>query len=50
MSQNALAHVARVSQASVSNWLSHSKEPSVSSICLMADYFGVTTDELLGRK
>ena len=39
-----------VSQSAISNWLKGNKEPSLTSIWLLADYFGYTVDELLGRE
>lgn len=39
-----------VKQNTVSAWLLKKKEPSLTSLWLVADYFGVETDYLIGRK
>ncbi len=33
----------------VSNWETSRREPSFNTLCTIADFFGVTTDHLLGR-
>ena len=38
-----------VSQPTLSNWESERKAPSIDAVIRMADYYGVTTDFLLGR-
>ena len=38
-----------VSQPTLSNWESERKAPSIESVIRMAEYYGVTTDFLLGR-
>lgn len=48
-SQNAIASKLGVSSATLSNYKSGKKDASISKLCLIADYFGVTTDFLLGR-
>jgi transcriptional regulator with XRE-family HTH domain len=39
-----------ISQSAISAWLSDKKEPSISSLWLLADYFNCSVDELIGRK
>ena len=39
-----------ISQSAISDWLNGKKEPSISSLWLLADYFNVSVDELIGRK
>lgn len=50
LTQVKLASVLGVSQSAVSAWLSGKKEPSITSLWLLADYFDLTIDELIGRK
>lgn len=38
-----------VAQSAISAWLSGKKEPSISSLWLLADCFDCTIDELIGR-
>jgi transcriptional regulator with XRE-family HTH domain len=37
------------SQQAVSLWEKGDREPNLTVLCTLADYFGVTTDQLLGR-
>ena len=37
-------------QSNVSEWLSQKKEPSIKSLWLLADFFDVDIDFLIGRK
>ena len=50
LSQVKLAEGAGVKQNTISAWLLKKKEPSVTSLWLLADYFGVEVDYLIGRK
>ena len=50
ISQQALALEIKFSQQVISNWESGNVEPTASAIVAVADYFGVSTDFLLGRK
>lgn len=38
-----------VAQSAISAWLSGKKEPSITSLWLLADCFDCTVDELIGR-
>lgn len=38
-----------VAQSAISAWLSGKKEPSITSLWLLADFFGCSVDELIGR-
>ncbi|MDE7453012.1 MAG: helix-turn-helix domain-containing protein [Clostridia bacterium] len=50
LNQVKLAERAGVKQNTISAWLLKKKEPSVTSLWLLADYFGVEVDYLIGRK
>lgn len=39
-----------VAQSAISAWLSEKKDPSMTSLWLLADYFDCSIDELVGRK
>lgn len=39
-----------VAQSAISAWLHGKKEPSITSLWLLADYFNVEIDYLVGRK
>ncbi len=45
-----LAEKAGVKQNTISAWLSGKKEPSITSLWLLADCFNVDIDYLVGRK
>lgn len=49
ISQTELANVVHVSQQTITAWENGKAEPSSGAIAALADYFGVTTDYLLGR-
>ena len=49
LSQTQLAKALYVSKQSVSNWENNNIVPSVELLVKLADFFGVTTDYLLGR-
>ena len=50
ISQQALAKAIGVSQKAIDYWERGVNEPVASNILSLALFFGVTTDELLGRK
>ena len=50
LSQQALAKVIGVSQKAIDYWERGVNEPKASYIILLADYFNVSADYLLGRK
>ena len=50
MSQQKLADVLQVAQATVASWEVGRTEPSHAALKNIADYFNVTTDYLLGRE
>ena len=50
LTQTALASRIGVKQNTISAWLLGKKEPSIKSLWLLADYFGVEVDYLIGRK
>ena len=50
LSQTALASKIGVKQNTISAWLLGKKEPSIKSLWLLADYFDVDVDYIIGRK
>lgn len=50
LTQVALAEKAGVKQNTISAWLLCKKEPCIRSLWLLADYFNVSVDYLIGRK
>lgn len=50
ITQEKLASEMGVSVAAVSKWENANSMPDIIMLCSLADYFNVTTDELLGRK
>lgn len=50
LTQVALAQKTGIKQNTISSWLLGKKEPSIKSLWLLADYFGVDIDYLVGRK
>ena len=50
LNQVKLAEKVGVKQNTISNWLSGKKEPSITSLWLLADYFNVDIDYIVGRK
>lgn len=50
MTQDDLAEVLHVSKMAVSKWERGLNFPDIETVCVMADYFNVSVDELLGRK
>ncbi len=49
MNQVQLAKELNVTKQTVSNWENDNIQPSVNVLIKIADYFGVTTDYMLGR-
>lgn len=49
ITQEELAAELGVTAAAVSKWENNYTLPDIMMLCALADYFGVTTDELLGR-
>ena len=50
LTQVALAAKTGVKQNTISAWLLEKKEPSIRSLWLLADYFNVDIDYIVGRK
>ena len=50
LTQVRLAQLIGVKQNTISAWLLKKKEPSIRSLWLLADYFDVEIDYLVGRK
>lgn len=48
-SQNGLAEIFKVSRSAVCNWESGKREPELSVLIHIADYFGVTLDDLIRK-
>ena len=49
VSQKKLADMMQVSQQSINKYENHNVEPDISTLILLADYFQVSLDYLLGR-
>lgn len=49
LTQEELAKIIKKTRSSVSGYETEGKEPDMETICLMADYFDVSSDYLLGR-
>jgi len=49
MTKKGLAEKVGISEQSLANWESRRFLPTVQSLCDLADVFGCTVDELLGR-
>ncbi|MCI9518166.1 MAG: helix-turn-helix transcriptional regulator [Clostridia bacterium] len=49
LSQTDLAKLIKTSQQNISRWESNTVEPSISFCVSMADYYGISLDELIGR-
>lgn len=50
LNQVELAEKSGVTQGMISAWLLGKKLPSIASLWILADYFGVDIDYLVGRK
>ncbi|MFR6641449.1 MAG: helix-turn-helix domain-containing protein [Christensenellales bacterium] len=50
LNQVRLAEKVGIKQNTISSWLNGKKEPSITSLWLLADYFDVDVDYLIGRK
>ena len=50
LNQVQLAEKIGVRQGAISAWLLGKKQPSIASLWLLADYFGVDIDYIVGRK
>ena len=48
LSQMQLANALHISQSAIAKWELNKTEPTASAIILIAEYFGETTDYLLG--
>lgn len=49
LSQSELSRRTGIKQANISYWESGRKEPGISFCVILADYYGITLDELVGR-
>jgi len=50
LNQVKLADKINIKQNTISAWLSGKKEPSITSLWILANFFGVDIDYLVGRK
>ena len=50
LTQSELARELSTSQRNVSNWETGTSEPDLTTVCALADFFGVSIDELFGRE
>ncbi len=49
LSQNSLAKATGISQQNISRWEKEEKTPSIIFCAQLADFYGITIDELVGR-
>lgn len=49
LTQSEFSSILGFSQQAVSKWENNTAEPDIETLCKIADYFGCTIDELLGR-
>lgn len=49
LSQRELARLIHTSQQNISRWESGEAEPGISFCVILADFYGITLDELIGR-
>ena len=49
LTQNGLAKAVGISQQNISRWEKEEKTPSIVFCVLLADFYGITLDELIGR-
>ena len=49
LSQNQLSKELNISQAAISKWEAGVSKPNIDCLITLADFFGVSTDYLLGR-
>lgn len=49
LSQNKLAQEIGTSQQNINRWEKNEVEPSISFCVKLADFYGITVDELIGR-
>lgn len=49
LQQKEIASALNISKQSYSNYELGQREPSIETLCLLADYFGVSVDYLLGK-
>ena len=49
LSQKELAELINTSQQNISRWEKNEVEPSISFCVALADYYGISLDELIGR-
>ncbi len=50
LSQQQLAELINTSQQNISRWENNEVEPSISFCVALADYYGITIEELIGRE
>lgn len=50
MSQSDLSKATGISTGLISQWKKRTQNPSISKLAVVADYFGVTVDYLLGKE
>lgn len=50
LNQVKLSEMTHISQSAISAWLKGKKEPSITSLWILSDFFCCTIDELVGKK
>ncbi len=49
LKQSQVAHILDTTQQSVARWEKGRSEPTIGQLCTLADHYGASLDELLGR-
>lgn len=50
LSQNQLSKLTGIKQQNISRWENNETEPSITNCVILADFYGITLDELIGRE
>ena len=50
LSQGQLAQLTGIKQQNISRWESNQAIPSIINIVILADFYGITVDELIGHE
>ena len=50
LSQNKLSQLTGIKQANISYWENNLKEPGIANCILLADFYGISIDELVGHE
>ena len=50
LSRREISEELKIPESKFTNWEQNKSTPKLKDVVMLADYFGITTDELLGRK